>query len=196
MKRIAAFALLALTLAACSSSTHHTAAPIASVAPTTTTVDPTVIPPVISVEYLNAVLSRLNRVQGDAIRIVVSTGQLPVQATDRIRALYNDPLYTRELRVLSEELGQGFANVKHPPGDRVMNVLRILTSSGSCVWLQTQTDYSAATITPDNTVGSEYVALRTKQPGIDPSDFNDTPWAFDESDTSASAMPPPQDPCA
>jgi hypothetical protein len=199
MKRIVALVILAFGLTACSSQSRHTAARLDSASPTSvtsTTIDPTVVPAVITIDYLNAVLAQLNAVQGDAVRTMVNTDQIPSAVTDRLRAIYNDPLFSRQLRVVSEEMVAGFSNVKKPPGDRTMLVKRVMSVSATCLWIETHTDFSAVTITPRDTAASEYLGLRIKQAGIDPSRINPTPWAFDFSATFPAPTPPPPDPCA
>jgi hypothetical protein len=126
---------------------------------------------------------------------MVTSDQLPPDVTDRIRAIYNDPLFTRELRVLSEEFVAGFANVKKPPGDRRTTVLRVLSASPTCVWMETHTDLSAVTTTPQDMAASEYLALTLKRPGIDVGQLNPTPWAIDANPTFRVPTTPPPLPC-
>lgn len=195
MKRITPFALLAFLLVACSGTTRHAAAPIVSVAPaTTTTVDPTVVPPVITVGYLNAVLAKLDHVYGDAVREFVAKRDVTQAVNIRLRSIYNDPLYQEQLKIFSEALAQPFSNYRMPPGDPHTTVSRILTSSTSCVWLETQRDYGAVTVVTEPVAPSQYMAISAR-PSSRATTLNPTAWIITANVTYPSMTPPPQDPC-
>src|ERR1700757_4349359 len=93
----------ALFVAACSSGSHQASpsttppAPSTSAAGQTTVPNPDVIPPVITVAYVNAVFKALNHINGDAVRSLVASRQVTPTVETYLRAIYNDPLYTEEL---------------------------------------------------------------------------------------------------
>jgi hypothetical protein len=180
--------LLATLVAACSGKPHDagptttaprtTAVTTQASPPATSTPNPDVIPPVITVAYVNAVFAVLNHINGDAARILVATGKLGSQARADLRAIYNDPLYGVELRVAEEGIRTGFSNVRRPPGNRVTLVEDLITATSKCIFVKTRSDLSAVEIRSSVSAVSEYWELRPKQSGIDSEGRNPTPWAL------------------
>jgi hypothetical protein len=175
---------VAVALGACSSGTHQSAPPTSVSAPSTTAVpasdapNPDVIPPVITVAYVNAVFAVLNHINGDAVRaLLLSRAVTPIVET-YLRAIYNDPLYAQEVNIARQSLVGNLNNVRQPTGDLLTNVKQLIAASSRCVFVQTQTDFSQVLIRPDPTAASEYFALTPKQPGADPNHQNPTPWAL------------------
>jgi len=149
---------------------------------------------VITVTYVNAVFKVLNHINGNAARNLVSTGQLTAPAIADLRAIYNDPLYSVEVRVFDQSISTHFANVRRPPGDRETVVLNLLTASASCIFVESMSDLSAVQVRPAPGAASEYWQLSPKQLGSDPTHLNPTPWAL----TLNEAFPIPNtiaDPC-
>lgn len=211
------FVAAGLVLAACGSS-HTVASPTTPAAPTTTSStlprptttttpttlapttttapDPDVVPAVITPAYVNAVFAVLNHVYGNAVRLMVATHKIPVQATVELRAIFADPEYATELKIFSFELHQNPQGLKHPPGDEVTRVIRILSSSTSCIYIQTSTDYSAVVVKPQRATGPEFYGLELKPNSIDPHHLNDSKWAIFFNESFRSSNPPPADPCS
>lgn len=188
-RKILAFgAALVLALAACSGGGRSaapttTAAPppttaVAPSPPTTADPNPDVIPAVITVPYVNAVFVVLNHLNGDAARSLIASGHITSEVENDLRAIYDNPLFSIEMRVAEQGVGSRFANVRRPPGDRLTTVTHLITGTKGCIFVETRTDLSAVEVVPTSPAASEYWELRPKQSGIDPENHNRTPWAL------------------
>jgi hypothetical protein len=177
-------ATLVLTLTACSGGTHQAAPPTTApalsttAAPTAATPNPDVIPNVITAGYVNAVFAVLNHINGNAARVLVTSRRITSDVRSTLRAIYNDPLFSIELRVFQQSVSTDFTNVRRPPGDRVTVVLRVLSATHDCILVSTRSNLSAVQVHPTGTAASEYWQLRPKQPGADPDRVNPTPWGL------------------
>jgi hypothetical protein len=173
-----------LAVAACSSGSHRSSPPTTVPVTSTSAVpvaggpNPDVVPPVITVAYVNAVFAALNHINGNAARLLVDDGQFTNNVRSILRAIYNDPLYEVEVRVFEQSLTNQLSNVRRPPGDRVTVVMHLLTASPKCIFVSTHSDLSAVQVTPTRAAASEYWELQPKQPGADPTRVNPTPWAL------------------
>jgi hypothetical protein len=130
------------------------------------------------VAYVNAVFRVLNHINGNAARLLVDRGQVDSGVRSTLRAIYNDPLYSIEVRVFQQSVQNRFSNVRHPPGDRVTIVERLLTGQRNCIFVATRSDLADVEVTPTPTAASEYWELQPKESGADPSKVNPTPWAL------------------
>jgi hypothetical protein len=173
-----------LAVAACSSGSHR-ASPPTTVPVTSTSVvpvaggpNPDVVPPVITVAYVNAVLSALDHVYGDATRDLRSAHMVTPAVKTNLRSIFNDPLYDEQVHAASLSLEGVINNVRADPGDLKTTVSRLITASRDCIFVETKTDFSEAFIHPTPQPASEYYELAPKQPGGDPGNLNPTPWAF------------------
>ncbi len=173
-KILALGSAVVLALAACSGRAHDTTptttpAPSTTAAPspTPTTINPDVIPPVITVAYVNAVFAVLNHI-GNATRKLVATHQVSSQVRAAFRSIYNDPLYSEEIQIAQDSLSDSINNVRPHPGDGVVRVRNLVTASHACLFPRTSTNLSAVLLHPTAVAASEYYELRPKQPGIDP----------------------------
>lgn len=159
-------ALVGLMAGSCSSAHKPTAKP-----------DPYAIPPLITASYVNSVFAALNHINGDVSRLLVADDGLSESALTDLRAVYNDPLYSKEVAIARQSLSY-LANVRRPPGDVVTTVSRMVFASPRCIFVSTASDYSAVAISPGRRAADEYWELQPKAPGNDPSDINPTPWAL------------------
>ncbi len=177
--------VVVLALAGCSGKSHD-AAPTTRPASSTTAAtgsaagapNPDVIPPVITVAYVNAVFAVLNHINGNAARSLVSANQITPVARADLRAIYNDPLFTIEMRVAQQAIATNFTNVRRPPGDRITIVTRLFPGDSKCVFVETHSSLSAVDLVPSPPAASEYWELLPKRTGIDPRHLNPTPWAL------------------
>jgi hypothetical protein len=186
--------------------TTTTATPTTTAAPTSTTADPPstatslstsspTVPATITPAYVNMVFATLNHVYGNATRLMISTTNLPPAAVADIRSIFADPEFNTELKIFSLELDQGFAGVKMPPGDRVTKVVKILSSSPTCVYTETSTSFAAVVDNPSPEGGSEYTGIETKLAVNDPEHLNSTSWAIFFNESFPTPTAPPVDPC-
>ncbi len=199
-------AALALAVTACGGGSHHsssaptTASGTPRLAPTTTHAtttlppDPAVVPPVITPAYVNAVLAQLNHVYGNAVRTELGTDNVPPVVVAAVRAIFNDPEFSEQLKILTQAIIPLPTNLKQPPGDRSTKVQKLISNTESCIFVQTTTDYSAVDVTTVPQTGSEFFELAPKAAGHDPQSLNPTPWAIQLSESFQSQQQV-TDPC-
>lgn len=171
-------AVVAVVASACSSGGHHSAAGTTTSTTASAGPNPDVIPSVITPAYVDAVFRVLEHIDGNASRSLIAAKAVTPQVLADIRAIYNDPLYAEEVQIAHQSLQGDLTNVKKPPGDVVITVTSLISSSGRCVFVRTASDYSAVLLNPGPAVGAEYWALRRKTAGDDPGNINPTPWAL------------------
>jgi hypothetical protein len=168
-----------LVLAACSGRAHDTAPTTTPPSPSTVAApNPDVIPPVITVAYVNAVLAVLNHVYGNATRALRVTHSVSTDVKSDLRAIFNDPLYAQQVHAATLSLKGVINNVRADPGDLRTVVIRLITGSPTCIFVETKTNFSAAFIHPTPQPASEYYELAPKQHAENPQGINPTPWAF------------------
>lgn len=150
----------------------------------TTPADPFAVPKVIDAAYANRVLEALNLVDGDALRLIVSTRAIDIPVLERIRAIYNDPEYDVELRGSKRVLEGDLAVFKTPPGNLRTEVERVLVARPDCIVVEARLDNSAVLHTPPSRPADELqvIVLVPTQPGADLKRLNPTPWSvrYDE----------------
>lgn len=177
-RRILAVGAALVGLASACSSSHHAAPPPSTTSSTVAGPNPDVVPAVITPAYVDAVFAVLEHVNGNAVRAMVSSGAVtPVVLAD-LRAIYNDPLYDQEVKIAQQSLAAGASNVIRPPGDVRVGVVRLISSTSTCIFVQTSEDYSAVLKNPGPRPGSGYWGLDRKVASNDPKGLNTTPWAL------------------
>ncbi len=164
--------------------------------PTSTTAPPDVstVPAVIDEAYLNEVLKALNKVDGDAMRLIVQEEDLVRPAAERFRSIYLGENLNDELRRWGDQVGKGFDNFRKPPGDKVNQVRRIITARPDCVYVETVEDASAVLVRATQTFVI-FVGLKSKVATEDPNGFNPTPWMITFAGTSPDQTDPGMNPC-
>lgn len=184
-------AAAALCLAGCSTTSHPSASPATSAAvnaPSSATpsrtapssvINPDVIPPVITIPYVDAVFKVLNHINGNAARTIIGANSLTALAIADLKAIYSPPLLAVELRVFSVGLTQDKSNLRSPMGDRVTTVNKLIFTSSSCMFVETTTQLTNVEISPTAVPASEYWELERKSSIQDPLHLNPTPWALD-----------------
>ncbi len=171
-------AVVAVVASACSSGGHHSAAGTTTSTTASAGPNPDVIPSVITPAYVDAVFRVLEHIDGNASRSLIAAKAVTPQVLADIRAIYNDPLYAEEVQIAHQSLQGDLTNVKKPPGDVVITVTSLISSSGRCVFVRATSDYSAVIVKVPPQPSSEYWALAPKTSGDDPSHLNPTPWAL------------------
>ncbi len=183
-KLVALGGAVVVALAACSGSSHQTSpttlSPTTDSPPPSTAaaINPDVIPPVITAAYVNAVFVVLNHINGDAVRSLVASKKVTPAVEMYLRAIYNDPLYSQEVKIAQQSIAGDLSNVRRPPGDLVTTVDRLISTSKTCVFAETQTDFAQVLVDPSAPAASEYFAMTRKQSGSDPGHLNPTPWSL------------------
>lgn len=184
MRGLAVVGVVAIVVGACSpggaDDPETTVPTLPTTVATTAVADPFAVPTVIDADYVNRVLAALNKVDGDLVRDLVERNALDVEASIRLRAIYNDPEFDQELESLIKLFGRGLSEFKRPPGDRRTLVVGIITASPTCVLTKVVHDYSnvVQSSQPQTADQIAIVTLRRTEPGADPRHLNPTPWSF------------------
>lgn len=154
-------------------------------APTTTIVEPTTTtttppdpftvpadPADIDEAYVEAVLTELERINGDALRLAVSEGLSPA-ITELIRSIHSPDSAALELQGYAIQATEGFPDVRPNPGDTVATVTSLLSASPSCISAEVRLDLSAVAS------GTEPIDLRVElRPQAAGAPRNSTPWVY------------------
>ncbi len=179
-----------LSLAGCSTtsrpiasaSTQPAISSTTSTSPITTTspnaINPDVIPAVITIPYVDAVFKVLEHIDGNVLRQLLASRGINPSITSELRAIYNEPLYSQEVRIAEETVAGRTANIIDPPGDVVMNVIKLISASPVCIFVLTVPNYDAVLVKPGRPPGSTYFGLEHKQGGPATLSLNPTPWSF------------------
>jgi hypothetical protein len=178
-------AALALISGACGGSddepsTTGATVPVESTTTSTAPADPYAIPSdpsKIDKEYVDRVLAALSKVDGDAFRRYVETKQLSPLDLVPLRAIYNDPEFQGQAEAFAKTPIRAPEEYHQPIGDRKITVNRLLTARLDCISAEVTYDASAIRLQAPPPL-TRYLALRHKQPGADPKNFNPTPWAI------------------
>ena len=143
-----------------------------------TGINPDVIPSVITVPYVNAVFKVLEHLDGDVLRDLVASDRVTATSISYLRAIYNDPLYQQEVTIAHQTVSSLTANVRNPPGDIVLRVVKLWSTSSSCIFASTTSDYSAVLIKSGPSPASSYFGLDLKPRSANDRRLNPTPWAI------------------
>lgn len=171
-----------------------TGATVRKAAPTTVPADPYAVPATIDKAYLDRVFAALERVDGDATRIIVAKGTMVPDASARLRAIYAEDEFQAQVNLwLDIVIQKQLDRFKNPPGDRLSRVDRVLTGRRDCVFVGVLRDYSAITSTT-SPPAVEYVTLRPADAARDQANLNPTPWMI-SSEGYKSDGSVPRDPC-
>lgn len=172
-------AALPVLLVGCSGTNHHSSDPTTSLGGRTAGApNPDVVPAVITPAYVNAVFAVLNHINGNAVRAALAANAITPAVSNDLRAIFGDPLYSEELKIVDETLAGETTNFRKPPGDIKTTVKSLISASRGCVFVATTSDFSSVVQRPGPLAGAEYWVLRPKPTGIDPLHLNPTPWAM------------------
>ena len=179
-----AVAVIASLLGACSGGDDD-AGPAATVpveqstTSTTAAVDVSAIPAVIDEAYVNRVLAALDAVDGEATRIIVHNRRLVPEATARLRAIYDEAEFRKQVEAWLMELQKGLQGLRPDPGPRKTTVMRVLEKADDCILSSVTQDFSASAIR-DEPPNVAYVLLVPLDRSRDRSGLNPTAWMIHE----------------
>lgn len=164
--------------------------------PPSTTAPPDVssVPAVIDEAYLNEVLKALNKVDGDAMRLIVQEEDLVRPALDQLAAIYHEEEFNSQLRSWGRQLQEGLTTFRRPPGDKVNTVVRIISSRADCVYTETKEDYSAVSTSAGAPI-TMFIALQPKLANSDQQGFNTTAWMISLVGVAPDGTDPGLNPC-
>jgi hypothetical protein len=154
MRRIA-LVVIALLVVGCTGGGDgdDDAAPTTTEAPTTTVIEMTTTtaapdpftvpadPADIDEAYVAAVLTELERINGDALRLAVSEGLSPT-ITEMITSANDADQASHELDTLVNASLDDFSGMNRPPGDVVLAVVELLVANTSCIAVDVTEDYT------------------------------------------------------
>jgi hypothetical protein len=141
-------------------------------------------------------LAGLDGITGDVVRMVVRAKMFPMEAFDRLKAIYEtDALLNRELDGYSQDAAGGFTGYQPGPGNQRTVVGQLLTTSPTCIYAQVVRDYSAVGVR-GATDSTEWVAIRPLQSARDPHGYNRTGWAYKYEGFTQQRTQPATNPCA
>jgi hypothetical protein len=186
MKRLVlALFAVSLTVGACAGPARRTpgadppsparqAAPASPARPA----DPYAIPAVITPAYVDKVFVALNHVDGDASRILLARNSVTSGVTTILRSIYNDPLFSEQVKIASQSLQSPIPGLRHPLGDIQTSVVQLISGSPKCIFAKTTSNYTAVLVDPGPPAGSEYFELTPTQVGANAGHLNPTPWSM------------------
>jgi len=142
---------------------------------TTPAIDTAVVPKVITVAYVDAVLAKLDAINGDALRSMVGAGHLTSKAVDDLYAIYSQNLAPTAIAALSSLHKSNLRNLRTPPGNQATKVLALLYASSHCIFVKVAVDYSAVDIVSPRPPFSQYEGLNIRGP-LNVREGNPTQW--------------------
>lgn len=163
------------------------AATVPEVGPTTTMpADEWAVPEVIDAAYVERVLAELDRIDGEAARIIVAEGELVPAAVDRMRAIYGTAELNFQFELWGEYIADDFEGFRRPPGDRKRSVRALEASEDDCIAVVAMQDNAAiaAATVPVVEVALE---LRPAERAHDPHGLNPTGWSVSNESSDPSA---------
>lgn len=177
---LGAFAVVTLLGTACAGGDDPSSgqATVPKATTSTSTADPWAVPDPIDAAYVERVLAELDRIDGDAARLIVTAGELTPPAVARMRAIYGTDELNFQLEVWGELVAKKFAGVKIPPGQRRTVVVNVLAADASCVFAETRSDFSeTASSAPPPSVA--FVTLKRVDESHDEGHLNLTLWRIE-----------------
>ena len=132
----------------------------------TTVLDVSVVPDVVTVEYLDAVIDRLDVLVGDAFRELVRDRGPNARFLALLDAVYDEPELEDKQSLYGEIAGDGFENVRDDPGDPVTTIERIIKNEPGCVIVAADRTFASWFREPHEG-GQAFLAFTPKSPASD-----------------------------
>ena len=177
--------MVLVALAACSTSKRHavtstTVTSLAASPSTSTTLTPVdQVPSVITVEYVQRVMDALDRVEGEATRMLYANKVPTPEWRARIMAIFDGKAFDTAEADYGRDAARGFDTYRSPPGDPTTRVNRIYDSAAGCIAFNAIRDYGSLLATrPQQAAPEALVFLRLKQADRDPNGVNPTTWVI------------------
>lgn len=152
------------------------------------------VPPHITAAYVQRVLDALDKVDGDATRLIVANRSLVPAAVYRLEAIDADAWFTEETSTWTDEITAGLKGYRTTPGNVQDTVKQVLYATPSCTWIETMSDYRAVAVRP-SAPSVNYIQLVPAIPGRDTGGWNPTPWMIALEGYNSHGLVP-SDPCA
>lgn len=153
------------------------------------------MPDTITVEYAQAVMDELDRVLGDAIRELVAAKGPSDAFIARLKAVYAEPQYTKEVDLYGEDAANEFKGYRIPPGDPKTIVKEIIDASKSCIVIGADRSLAAVFESPPPEGSTDaIVELRLRRPSQGDGELIRTVWQVRGEGTRGAATIP-ESPC-
>ena len=135
---------------------------------TTTSIDPFTVPDEITVEYVEAVLTELERINGDALRLAMAEGMSP-EVSSLLLSIYTEDLAAPTVTAFNQQAVAGFPGVVSSPGDVTIDVTDLTVGSLTCLSVEAVLSYDDVLEAP--TDAETAIELRRQS-------SNDTGWVY------------------
>lgn len=152
------------------------------------------VPPHITAAYVQRVLNALDKVDGDATRLIVANRSLIPAAIYRLKAIDSDPWFTEVSDTWADQLAQGLKGYRLHPGEKKEIVEQVISATPVCVFAKVLTDYSQVS-TKVQHPQTNYLQLIPLPVGRDSYHYNVTPWLINVEGYNSQGLVP-GDPCA
>lgn len=136
-----------------------------------------VVPPVITVAYVDAVFAKLDAVRGNALRSAVAAGKVTQEAIRDYYAVFTPTLASSIINGVSAAASDHFPYISTHPGNQVTEVKSLLASSRTCVLALVTINDSAISTVPAERTPYVYEALAPRQV-LNSKEHDPTPWAI------------------
>ena len=139
-------------------------------------VDVTVIPDVITEEYVEAVLAELEQLYADALRELILAGEPTIEVTDRLGSAFVEEQYTARLEQFLSLQDAGFPEIAEANRirPRQHSVLALIELGDNCLYVETSLDVSGV-FDDERELQSSFVELGMPDREVI-TNLNPTPW--------------------
>ena len=155
--------------------------------------DPFAVPAHITVPYVQRVLNALDAVDEGTTKLAMQDRTLDAAVAARLHATYSDAEFPIETQLILTDIADSFAPYKSDPGPVRDSVIRVVSSSSSCVFVAVDRDYSLVSSNPPSPHTS-YLELVRPATAVDPT-INGTGWQLGTEGYRPDGSVP-ADPCA
>ena len=97
-------------------------------------------PPVIDLAYAQRILDELNRLDGEASRILYREKRMTAEVEGILTSVFYASSLEDVRRALVTDFGVGLQTWRDPPGDPVVRAVRVLSSRAGCIALRAHSD--------------------------------------------------------
>lgn len=154
------------------------------------------IPGSIDAAYLQRVLQALYNAEGEAGRLIVSSGSVSQSAVEILNAIYDPTQVAERVDTYRQQVAEGLPDTLRPPGNVSVSVTEVIYADRDCAFVAGLRDFSAVVVEPrDRTGERDYFQLLPVEPGQDPNGHNPTPWVIGGSVVRGDQSQP-ENPCA
>jgi hypothetical protein len=171
--------VLCLVAGACSNDRGGAVGATVPVETTTTvaTIDVTKVPDVVTIEYVDAVMDKLDPIIGDAFRELVRDHGPNQKFLALLDAVYDGQEFEAQQSDYGFTAARGFENVRTDPGDPATKVERLIKNVPGCLVVAADREFAAFYVDPKDKIPG-FIALIPKSEPSDPAQLNPTAWSI------------------